>query len=113
MIENPDAEEFSQTLQQIGAVDFSLLTDDEKADLERARRLIADEEWKAAYCKGWRGRHGPWKRPPPESPPLSLALIAHFAYLDRLIGGIRELDTAAREQRIRRACLRLNKGGRP
>jgi hypothetical protein len=86
-----------------GDEDFSLLSDEEKADLERARALIADEEWKAAYRKGWRGRNEPWKRPPRESPPLSLALIAHFAYLDRLINGIRELDTASSEQRIRRA----------
>jgi hypothetical protein len=90
--------------------DFSPLSDEEIAYIEWARRLIADEEWKAAYRKGWRERNGPRKRPPP-SPPPALALIAHFAYLDRLIGGIRELDTAAREQRIRRTCLRLNKGG--
>jgi hypothetical protein len=61
------------------------------------------EEWKAAYRKGWRERGGPWKRPPPSSPPLSLALIKHFAYLDRLISGIRDLGTAQSEQRIRRA----------
>jgi hypothetical protein len=88
--------------------DFSLLSDDELAALERSRRIIADEEWKAAYRDGQLGRNRP---PPPPSPPLSLALIAHFAYLDRLIGGIRELDTAASEQRIRRAH-RLLKGGR-
>ena len=94
--------------------DFSLLSDDELAALDRARALIADEEceaataWKAAYRDGWRGRNRP---PPPPSPPLSLTLIAHFAYLDRLIGGIRDLDTAASEQRIRRA-YRLLKGGR-
>lgn len=63
--------------------DFSLLSDEEKADLERARRLIADEEW-----------------------------IAHFAYLDRLKADIRALDTARSEQRIRRAHLHLIKGGR-
>jgi hypothetical protein len=28
--------------------DFSPLSDEEIADIERARRLIADEEWKAA-----------------------------------------------------------------
>jgi hypothetical protein len=33
------------------------------------------EEWKAAYRKGWRERNRPWTRPPPPSPPLSLALI--------------------------------------
>jgi hypothetical protein len=65
------------------------------------------EEWKEAYCKGWRERNQPWTRPAPPSPPPSLSLIAHFAYLDRLIGGIRELDTARSEQRIRRACVRL------
>jgi hypothetical protein len=83
--------------------DFSLLSDQEREDLERARAIIADEEWKAAFRKGWLERNEPWKRPPRESPPLSLALIAHFAYLDRLINGIRELDTASSEQRIRRA----------
>jgi hypothetical protein len=92
--------------------DFSLLSDEERADLERVRLAIAHEEWKAAYRKGWRERNEPWKGPPRESPPLSLALIAHFAYLDRLIGGIRELDTAQSEQRIRRAHLLLIKGGR-
>jgi hypothetical protein len=86
-----------------GDEDFSLLSDEERADLERSRRLIADEEWKAAYRKGWQERNEPWTRPPPESPPPSLALIAHFAYLDRLIAGIKDLDTAASEQRIRRA----------
>jgi hypothetical protein len=61
------------------------------------------DEWKAAYRKGWRERNRPWTRPAPPSPPLSLALIAHFAYLDRLIAGIKDLDTAQSEQRIRRA----------
>jgi hypothetical protein len=61
------------------------------------------EEWKAAYRKGWRERNQPWTRPPPPVPPLSLALIAHLAYLDRLIADIKDLDTAASEQRIRRA----------
>jgi hypothetical protein len=85
------------------ADDPSLLGDDEKADLERVRIAIAHEEWKAAYRKGWRERNQRWTRPPPPSLPLNLALIAHFAYLDRLINGIRELDTASSEQRIRRA----------
>jgi hypothetical protein len=72
----------------------------------------ADEEWKAAYRKGVDGRNEPWKRPPPASPPLSLALIAHFAYLDRLIAGIKELDEAASEQRIRRS-MRVIERRRP
>jgi hypothetical protein len=92
-----------------GDEDFSLLSDDEMADLERVRIAIAHEEWKAAYRKGWWERNQPWKRPPPESPPLSLALIAHFAYLDRLINGIRELDTAQSEQRIKRAMRVLER----
>jgi hypothetical protein len=79
----------------------------------------ADKEWLEAYRKGWEGRNEPWAdevargnlRPPPESPPLSLALVAHFAYLDRLKADIKELDTAASEQRIERARRRL-KGGR-
>jgi hypothetical protein len=95
-----------------GDEDFSLLSDEEKADLERARALIADEEWKAAYRKGWRERDEPWTRPPRESPPLNLAMIAHFAYLDRVIAGIRELDTASSEQRIRRS-MRVIERGRP
>jgi hypothetical protein len=94
---------------------LDLLTDDEKADLERVRRLIervemskpADKEWREAYARGAAGSNAPMEREPRESPPLSLALIAHLAYLDRLIGGIRELDTAQSEQRIRRACVRL------
>jgi hypothetical protein len=73
------------------------------ADLEGVRIAIAHEEWKAAYRKGWRESNQLWTKPPPASPPLSLALIAHFAYLDRVINGIRELDTAASEQRIRRS----------
>jgi hypothetical protein len=92
----------------------SLLSDDERADLERVRLAIAEgehEAWKAAYRKGWRERNEPWKRPPPASPPLSLALIAHFAYLDRLKADIKALDTAQSEQRIRRAHLLLIKGG--
>jgi hypothetical protein len=52
--------------------DFSLLSDEERAGLERARRLIADEEWKAAYRKGWRERNQLWTKPPPASPPPSL-----------------------------------------
>jgi hypothetical protein len=103
--------------------DFSLLNDDEKADLERARLAIAegeqlkamsapaDKEWREAYACGVAGRNAPLERRP-ESPPLSLALISHFAYLDRLIAGIRALDTAQSEQRIRRAHLRLTKGCR-
>jgi hypothetical protein len=86
-----------------GDEDFSLLSDDEMADLERVRIAIAHEEWKAAYRKGWRERNQRWTRPPPPSPPLIAALIAHFAYLDRLINGIKELDTAQSEQRIRRS----------
>jgi len=92
---------------------------DDPEDISRALgfvqavRLGELEEWKAAYRKGWRERNEPWKREPRESPPLSLALIAHFAYLDRLIAGLRALDTAQSEQRIRRACLRLIKGGGP
>jgi hypothetical protein len=89
-----------------GVTDFSLLSEEERADLERVRLAIAEgehEAWKGAYRKGWRERGEPWKRPPPVSPPLSLALIAHFAYLDRLINSIRELDTASSEQRIRRS----------
>jgi hypothetical protein len=39
------------------------------------------------------------------------AFAAHLAYLDRIIADIRELDTAASEQRISRAH-RLLKGGR-
>jgi hypothetical protein len=66
-------------------------------------RLAELEEWKAAYRKGWRERNQRWTRPPPPSPPLSAALIAHFAYPDRLIAGIRELDTAQSEQRTRRS----------
>jgi hypothetical protein len=61
------------------------------------------EEWKAAYRKGWRERNQPWTKPAPPSPPPSLALIAHLAYLDGIIAGIKDLDTAASEQRIRRA----------
>jgi hypothetical protein len=88
-----------------------VLNDDERADLERARRLIeevemskpADKEWREAYARGAAGSNAPLEREPRESPPLSLALIAHLAYLDRLIAGIRELDTAQSEQRIRRA----------
>jgi hypothetical protein len=67
------------------------------------------EEWKAAYRKGWRGRNEPWTRPAPPSPPLSLALIAHFAYLDRLIADIKDLDAAQSEQRIRRAVRVLER----
>jgi hypothetical protein len=93
--------------------DFSLLSDEEMADLERARRLIADEEWKAAYLKGWRERNEPWTRPPPASPPLSLVLIAHFAYLDRLIGGIRELDTAQKRVAPPRLVNRCRGGPTP
>jgi hypothetical protein len=73
---------------------------------------VADKDWADAYRKGWRGRNEPWKRPPPASPPLSLALIAHFAYLDGLKADIKALDTAQSEQRIRRAHLLLIKGGR-
>jgi hypothetical protein len=39
------------------------------------------------------------------------AFAAHLAYLDRIIADIKDLDTAASEQRIRRAH-RLLKGGR-
>jgi hypothetical protein len=103
--------------------DFSLLNDDEKADLERVHLAItegeqlkamsapAGKEWRESYARGVAGRNAPLERKP-ESPPLSLALIAHFAYLDRLINGIKELDTAQSEQRIRRAHLLLIKGGR-
>jgi hypothetical protein len=40
------------------------------------------------------------------------AFAAHLAYLDRIIADIRALDTAASEQRIRRAHRLLTKGGR-
>jgi hypothetical protein len=62
--------------------------------------------------EGWREKNRLWTRPAPESPPLSLALIAHFAYLDRIIADIKDLDTAASEQRIRRA-MRVIEGRRP
>ncbi len=77
--------------------DFSLLSDEERADLERVRAAIAEgehEAWKIAYREGWRERNEPWTRPPPEAPLLNLKLIAHFAYLDRLIADIKDLDTA-------------------
>jgi hypothetical protein len=101
-----DAQPWWRAMTQHVRASLSLLSDDEIADLERVRAAIAEgeyEAWKVAYRKGWRERNELWTRPPPESPPLSLAHIAHFAYLDRLIGGIKDLDTAASEQRIRRA----------
>jgi hypothetical protein len=70
----------------------------------------ADKEWLEAYR---RGAAGPWRtRDDVSSPPPSGALIAHFAYLDGLIAGIRALDAARSEQWIRRAYLRLTKRGR-
>lgn len=63
---------------------------------------VADKEWVDAYR---RGRLCPWRtRDDVSSPPLSDAFKAHLDYLDRLINGIRALDTAQSEQRIRRAC---------
>jgi hypothetical protein len=56
----------------------------------------ATPEWMGAYR---RGMEGPWRTGADvSSPPLSAALIAHFAYLDRLIAGIKELDTAQNEK---------------
>jgi hypothetical protein len=89
---------------------------DEPEDISRALgfvQAVEIEEWKVVYRKGWRERNEPWTRPPsPPSPPLSAALIAHFAYLDRLKADIKALDTAQSEQRIRRAHFLLIKGGR-
>jgi hypothetical protein len=62
---------------------------------------VADKGWAEAYR---RGRDGPWRtRDDVSSPPLSEEFKAHLAYLDGIINGIRELDTAQSEQRIRRA----------
>jgi hypothetical protein len=86
--------------------DFSLLSDDERADLERVSLAVAVgelEAWKAAYRKGWRERNEPWKRPPHESPPLSDPFKAHLDYLGGLIAGIKDLDAARSEHRVRRA----------
>jgi hypothetical protein len=69
----------------------------------QAARLAELEEWKAAYRKGWRERNQRWTRSPPPSPPLSDAFRDDLDYLDGLIAGIRELDTAQSEQRIRRS----------
>ncbi|PNE09840.1 MAG: hypothetical protein CR217_17765 [Beijerinckiaceae bacterium] len=80
--------------------DFSPLSDEEIADIERARRLIADEEWKAAYRKGWRERNGPRKRPPPPSPPPALALTAHFAAYRRHKGARHGGKRAAHKARL-------------
>jgi hypothetical protein len=69
-----------------------------------------------ASITSFRGNGASRKRRPckaaPPSPPLSAALIAHFAYLDRLKADIKALDTAQSEQRIRRAHFLLIKGGR-
>jgi hypothetical protein len=69
----------------------------------------ADKDWLDAYR---RGRDGPWRtRDDVSSPPLSEEFKAHLAYLDGIINGIRELDTAQSEQRIRRAMWILRRRG--
>jgi hypothetical protein len=61
----------------------------------------ADKAWLEAYR---RGRDGTWRtRDDVSSPPLSEEFKAHLAYLDWIINGIREPDTAQSEQRVRRA----------
>jgi hypothetical protein len=62
---------------------------------------VADKDWLDAYR---RGRDGPWRtRDDVSSPPLSEEFKAHLAYVNGIINGIRELDTAQSERRIRRA----------
>jgi len=85
-----DAEEFSQSLEQIGEGCFR-------------------QQWADAYRLGWRA---PWRtRDDVSSPPVSEEFKAHLAYLDGIINGIRELDTAQSEQRIERAMWILRRRG--